>query len=204
MSHASTTPDMDEFPLGIVLEYNKIYKNMNGPIDDTYTVRYEVTDRVEGYNNRYAVVRTTVSDDGTTVETFNQDYPNGSLAAHGSVPLWINLTSLNGFQTVTLGWRVYNITSYTSYGCSLHHEVGDDEDTIGYNSYGILATGYFFHFNIDSPFSTNSLSTKLVSSNLNPPNVFEYDWLLTALLLPAIALEVVIIGWLIMRKKLRK
>jgi hypothetical protein len=195
---------MDEFPLGIVLEYNKIYKDMRGPYEDTYTVRFEVTDRVEGYNQRYVVVRTTVSYDGTTVETFHQDYPNGNLTTHGSAPLWINLTSWNASETVTLGWRVYNITSYSTHGCSLHHEVGDDEDTIAYDSHGILVSGYFFHFNIDSPFSTNSLSTKLVSSNLNPPNVFEYDWLLTALLLPAIALEVVIIGWLIMRKKLRK
>ncbi|MHA2396953.1 MAG: hypothetical protein ACXAC0_09635 [Candidatus Thorarchaeota archaeon] len=195
---------MDEFPLGIVLEYEKHYTHMNGPIDDAYTVRYEVTDRVEGYNDRYVVVRTTNGDDGPTVDTFYEDYPNGNLTAHGTAPLWIHLTSWNGSETVTLGWRVYNITSYSSGGCGLHHLVGNDEDTIVYESHGILATGYFFHFDIDSPFSTNSLSTKLESSNLVvPANPASYGWILTAVFLPAIAIEVVIIGILIRKRRIR-
>ena len=200
ISHASTSPD--EFPLGMVLEYEKQYKHMSG-IDDTYTVRYEVTERVDGYPSRYIVVKTVERNDETTVETFYEDYPNGTLTAHGSAPLWINLASWNGSETVTLGWRVYNVTSYTTAGCSLHHDVGKDEDTIGYDRHGILASGYFFHFDIDSPFSTNSLSTKLASSNLYPPNTFEYEWLITALLIPAIAIEVVTIGWLIKRRKMK-
>jgi hypothetical protein len=203
-SHASTSPSPDEFPLGIVLEYQKVYKHMSGPIEDTYSVRFEVTERVEGYPSRYIVVKTVERGYDITTETFYEDYPNGNLTAHGSAPLWINLTSWNNSETVTLGWRVYNITSYTNSGCSLHYEVGKDEDTIGYESHGILATGYFFHFDIDSPFSTNSLSTKLVSSNLvvqaNPDS---YGWLITAVFLPAIAIEVVIIVWLIKRRRIQ-
>ena len=203
-SHASTSPSPDEFPLGIVIEYQKVYKHMSGPIEDTYTVRFEVTERVEGYPSRYIVVKTVERDDDITTETFYEDYPNGTLTAHGSAPLWINLTSWNNSETVTLGWRVYNVTSYSSTGCSLHHEVGKDEDTIGYESHGILATGYFFHFDIDSPFSTNSLSTKLASSNLIvPANPASYGWILTAVFLPGIAIEIVIIGWFLKRRRIQ-
>lgn len=205
ISHASTSPSPDEFPLGIVLEYEKHYTHMSGPIDNLYTVHYEVTDRVEGPTSQYVVVCATHSDDGTTTETFYEDYPNGTLTVHGSAPLWVDLASWNGSETVTLGWRVYNITSYTSSGCSLHHNVGNDEDTIGYDSHGIFATGYFFHFDIDSPFSTNSLSTTLVSSNLvvhtNPAS---YGWILTAVFLPGIAIEIVIIGWLLKRRRIQE
>ena len=199
--HANANPNIDEFPLGMVLEYQKEYIHMSGPIDDTYTVHFEVTSKVEGYPSRYVVVKTVDQNSGTEAETFYEDYPNGNLTAHQSAPLWINLTSWIGLETVTLGSRVYNVTSVSSTGCNLHYEVGKDEDTITYESHGILSYGYYFHFDFDSPLGTNSLSTKLVSSNLNSLFSFEYSWLLTTLLLPAIAIEAVIIGWLLKKRK---
>jgi hypothetical protein len=204
VTNADANQSVEEFPLGLVVEYEKQYKHMSSFIDETYTVRFEVTDRVEGYESRYVVVRTIEQDDGTTVDTFQENYPNGNLAAHESAPLWINLSSWENLDKVTLGWRVYNITSYSSGGCGLHHEEGDDEDTIVYESHGLLASGYFFHFNIDDPFGTNSLSTKLVSSNVNPTLIpFASGWLLTAFLIPAIAFEVVIIAALIKRRRIQ-
>ena len=200
-SHATTTPDLDEFPLGIVLEYQKVYHDMNGPVESTYSIRFEVTSKVEGYHSRYVVVQTINRSEGSEVHIFNEDYPNGNLTAHESAPLWVNLTSWEGLSQVIFGWRVYNITSLTSDGCSLHYENGKDEDSIAYESHGILASGYFFHFDIDNPFGTNSLSTKLVRSNLNPTYTPDFGWLLTALLFPAIAIEVVIIGWLVKKRK---
>jgi hypothetical protein len=199
--HANANPNIDEFPLGMVLEYQKHYTHMSGPIDVTYTVRFEVTSKVEGYASRYVVVQTVDQNSGTEIETFYEDYPNGTLTAHQSAPLSINLTSWIGLETATLASRVYNVSSVTSAGCNLHYEAGKDEDTITYESHGILSYGYYFHFDLDNPFGTNSLSTKLVSSNLNSFFSFEYSWLLTTLLLPAIAIEVIIIAWLLKKRK---
>lgn len=201
MFHANANLNIDDFPLGLVLEYQKVYTDAGGLTQETYTVRFEVTSKLASIPPQYVVIRNVTQNSGTTVETFYEDYPNGTLTAHESAPLWINLTSWMGLETVTLGWRVYNITSITSEGCTLHHEMGKDEDTITYESHGILAQGYFFHFDIENVFSTNSLSTKLVNSNLNPPIIFENNWLLTTILLPAIAIEVVIIGWLVKKRK---
>ncbi|NHI88015.1 MAG: hypothetical protein EAX87_00750 [Candidatus Thorarchaeota archaeon] len=201
MSHANANLNIDEFPLGMVLEYQSVYKYGGGLNQETYTVRFEVTRKLESIPPQYIVIRNLTQSSGTTVQTFYENYPNSTLSVHESAPLWINLTSWMGLESVTLGWRVYNITSITSAGCTLHHEMGKDEDTITYESHGILAQGYFFHFDIDNPLSTNSLSTKLVSSNLNPPIIFEQNWLLTTLLLPAIAIELVIIGWLVKKRK---
>lgn len=201
---ASASQNLDDFPVGLILEYEKEYKHMRGPIDDTFTVRYEVLSRVEDFDSRFVIVRTITDNNEITNETFYQDYPNGSLTVHELAPLWINLSSLENVDKVMFGWRVYNITSYDTTGCSLHHEEGYDEDTIGYDSHGIFASGYFFHFNIDDPFGTNSLSTKLVRSNLNPvPPSSPYGWLLTAILLPVIALEIVIIASLIKKRRVQ-
>jgi hypothetical protein len=201
-SHASATPNLDEFPLDTVLEYEKVYKNMGvNPVETTSAIRFEVTNKVEGYLSRYVVVRTINPGDGEEVQTLYEDYPNGNITVHGGASLWINVTSWEGLSQVLLGQRVYNITSLTSDGCSLHYENGKDEDTIVFESHGILASGYFFHFDIDDPFSTYSFSTKLVGSNLNPTYTSDFGWLLTALLFPAIAIEVVIIGWLIKQRK---
>jgi hypothetical protein len=201
MYRANANFNIDEFPLGVVLEYQHVYKGAGGLTEQTYTVRFEVTRKLESIPPQYIVVRNITQDSGTTVVTFYEDYPNGSLTVHESAPLWINLTSWMGLETVTLGLRVYNITSITSTGCVLHHEMGNDEDTITYESHGILTQGYYFHFDITNVFNTNSLSTRLVSSNLNPPIIFEHNWLLTMLLLPAIAIEVVTIGWLLKKRK---
>jgi hypothetical protein len=191
----------DEFPLGIVLEYQGVYTYGGGLTQETYTVRFEVTRKLASNPPQYIVIRNLTQNSGTTVQTFYENYPNGTLTVHESAPLWINLTSWMSLETVTLGWRVYNITSITSAGCTLHHEMGKDEDTIIYESHGILTQGYYFHFDITNPFNTNSLSTKLVSSNLNPPIILEYNWLLTMILLPAIAIEVVTIGWLFKKRR---
>jgi hypothetical protein len=201
MFHANANLNRDEFPLGMVLEYQSVYKYGGGLNHETYTIRFEVTRKLDSIPPQYVVIRNLTQNSGTTVQTFYENYPNGTLTVHESAPLWVNLTSWMDLETVTLGWRVYNITSITSAGCTLHHALGNDEDTIIYESHGILTQGYFFHFDINSPLSTNSLSTKLVSSNLSPPIIFENNWLLTTLLFSAIAIEVVIIGWLVKKRK---
>ena len=201
MYRANASLNIDEFPLGMVLEYHGVYTSGGGLNQETYTVRFEVTRKLESIPPQYIVIRNITQNSETTVQTFYENYPNGTLTVHESAPLWINLTSWMDLETVTLGWRVYNITSISSAGCTLHYGLGKDEDTIIYESHGIFAQGYYFHFDLNNAFNLNSLSTKLVSSNLSPPIIFENNWLLTTLLFSAIAIEVVIIGWLVKKRK---
>lgn len=199
---------IDEFPNGLFLMYEWNYKYYGSSlVDDTYPILYNFTGMVA--SNRFIVVETIqrrINPFHPYPETeYIVEYPDCDIAMFSDAPLWIDPTLLKASGNVTLGSWIYEVAPNGDTQYSLELIDNTDEGTLIYDTLGILRFRHLIHFDSDGIMCYEKTTTLENSNHASlVPDRHDLNtsrWALTGLLVIGIAVEVVIIYWLVKRRK---